>query len=239
MIWLIIILAIVIVSFILALRSMKSYKEIPTTKYQYGLFLIKNESLIFENGILHKLYEFCAESNSIISLERLFNGDQKALVLYAPQNINQFVSELELLEIEDYLIKAPKSPHQKVLVNDAVVWTIKPKNEAELTLQPNFMKDLILDQNQNFFWQIVMTASKQNFNFQVNIRTMIVDPDTQKRIDLAKKINQYISDFSSLQKNPKASDSMSLLFDEYQKRIISPSEAENFVLSTQTIKQLL
>lgn len=236
MIWLIIILAIVIVSFVLAIRSMRTYKEIPTTKYPYGVFLIQNESLVLENGILNKLYEFCAQSNAIVSLERLFNGSQKALVLFAPQNIGQFIPELALLEIEDYLTK---NTSQSITKNNAVVWSIKPKDESALILKPEFMKNVQLNSNQNFFWQIIMTAAKKDFHFQVNIKSMIIDPDVQKRVELAKTINSYITEFSSLEKKQKSSDSITLLFDEYQKRVITPSEAEGFVLSTQTIKQLL
>jgi len=236
MIWLIIILAIIVVSFFLAIRSMRTYKEIPTTKYPYGVFLIQNESLVFEDGILNKLYEFCSQSNAIVSLERLFNGPQKALVLFAPQNIGQYIPELALLEIEDYLAKNTSKTIDK---NNAVVWSIKPKDESKLILKSEFMKNIQLEEKQNFFWQIIMTAAKEDFHFQVNIRAMIIDPEVQKRVELAKTINSYITEFSSLEKNPKSSDSITLLFDEYQKRVITPSEAEGFILSSQTIKQLL
>jgi len=239
MIWLIIILAIIVVSFFLALRSMRTYKEVPTTKVPYGLFLIKNEQLLLENGVMNKIYDFCLESNAIISLERLFNGNEKALVLYAPQNVGQFVPELSLLEIEDYLLKAPKTPQKKVLIDEAVVWSIKPKNEANITVKPSFLKELHLEQSQNFFWQIIMVASKQKFHFQVNIRAAIVESDVNKKVELAKLINKHIAEESSLERNSQSSDSIGLLFEEYQKRIITPSEAEGFVLSTQTIKQLL
>lgn len=239
MIWLIIILVIIVVSFILALRSMRTYKEVPTTKFPYGIFLIKNEELLLENGVMNKLYDFCVESNAIISLERLFNGNEKALVLYAPQNVGQFVSELALLEIEDYLLKAPKSPQKKVLIDEAVVWSIKPKNESDLVIKPGFLKDLNLEPSQNFFWQIIMVAAKQKFHFQINIRAAILESDVHKKIELAKFISKHIADESSLERNSKSSDSIALLFMEYQKRIITPSEAEGFVLSSQTLKQLL
>jgi hypothetical protein len=237
MIWIIIILAIIIISFILALRSMKNYQEVPTTKFPYGVFLIRNENFVLQNGTLNELYKFCLEANAIISIERLWKGSQKALVLYAPQNIGQFLPELELLEIEDYIEKEAKDNQKKASVDEVIVWNYHPKNEQELTIPETFLKDLQFNQDQNVFWQIVLNATKKENHFQLNCRVMVVEPDVHKRIELAKRIDQYIFNTLGLKKK-ETKDSISVLFDNYKKRVLVPVEVEGFVLSTQTIKKL-
>ena len=237
MIWIIIILGIIVVSFFLALRSMKNYQEVPTTKFPYGVFLIRNESLVLENETLNELYKFCLESNAIIALERLWKGSQKAMVLFAPQNIGQFMPDLELLEIEDYVEKEAKGHQKKASVDEVIVWSYDPKNENDLSIPETFLKDLNIEPEQNVFWQIVLNATKKENHFQLNSRVMVVESDVHKRIELAKKIDQYISGNLGLKKK-ESKDTISILFDNYKKRVLVPAEVEGFILSTQTIKKL-
>lgn len=238
MIWLLIIAAIIVISFILALRSMKNYQEIPPQRYPYGVFLLQNPNQL-QNDMLAKLYDFCTQANAIISLEKLFKGPQNAIVLFAPQNILQYIPELELLEIEDYLTKdgRPDGP-KKASVDEVILWSLLPKNESELPVPQSFLENILLEDTQQLFWQLVLAAHKRVQHFQVNIRVMVVDSDVHKRIELAKKVENYIRDNLKLTKK-EANQSMAALYISYQKRALIPSEIEGFVLSTQKIKELI
>jgi hypothetical protein len=237
MLWLLIIVVIIIISFLLALRSMRNYQEIPPARFSYGLYLICNSDQL-QNGVLNKLYAFGLESNAQISIEKLFKGGESAIVIYAPHNIGQFVPELELLEIEDYLEREAKSGNKKASVDEVIVWSLQPKSEVELEIPPDFLKDFPLEQNQQLFWQLVLASYRKEHHFQVNIRVMVADHDTHQRIELAKNVDQYLEKTVNLHKK-ETNQSISLLFDRYQKRALTPSEIEGFILSSQKVKELL
>ncbi len=238
MIWLIIIVVILILSFFLALRSMKGYQDVPPSKFPYGLFLIRNEELVHQNGVLNKLYSFGLEANAIISLEKLFKGGEHALVLFAPQNVVQFLPELELLEIEDYVDKKVKNGQKKASVDEVICWSLRPKSEVEISIPPDFLNNFSLEENEQLFWQLVLMSHKKENHFQVNIRVMIVESEMHKRIDIAKKLDQYLQQTANLHKK-ETNESIMAIFSSYQRRALIPSEVEGFVLSSQKIKELL
>lgn len=235
MIWIIIILVIVIVSFFLALRSMRNFQEIPTSKFPYSIYLIRNEHLL-QNGVLNKLYDFCNESNAVISIERLLKGTQKALVLYAPQNVGQFVPELELLEIEDYIEKEAKGDQKKTSVDEVITWGYYPA--SELNIHELFLKDVTIEDTQNIFFQLILNATKRENHFQLNLRVMVADDNVHKRVELARMTDQYISNALGL-KRKETKESIAVLFENFKKRVLIPAEVEGFVVSTQTIKKLI
>ncbi len=238
MIWLLVIAGIIVVSFILALRSMKNYQEIPPSRYPYGIFLIQNPQNL-QNGVLNKLYDFSLEANAIVSLEKLYKGSEFAIVIFAPHNIIQFIPELELLEIEDYLQKDDKTNDpKKASVDEIIVWSLNPKNEAEIEIPQTFLADFVLEESQQLFWQLVLAPHKKEQHFQVNIRVMVVDGDVHKRIELARNLSNYLQTSTNLTKK-ESTHSLSSLYNSYQKRALIPSEIEGFVLSTQKIKELI
>ncbi|EKD84968.1 MAG: hypothetical protein ACD_38C00123G0003, partial [uncultured bacterium] len=85
--WLILFLLIIGISFILAFRSMKDYQEIPkASKVEYGLFLIRRTDS-FDAGVLGSIGKFMLDNSLIISLERLFKGNKAALTIFGPKEI--------------------------------------------------------------------------------------------------------------------------------------------------------
>ncbi len=102
-IWVILADLVIIASFALALKSMSDYKERPANfKEAYGLFLIQNPGGL-KVELLTRLHNLLIKKRFIISLERLYKGDKRALVIYGPNSVLSAISsELGLLELEDY-----------------------------------------------------------------------------------------------------------------------------------------
>ena len=127
MLWIIIFLIIILVSAVLAFRSMKDYEEFPESLSLNTLFYIgKPQNLTSE--ILTKLHETLSEHKQFFSLERLNKGKERALVIYGPRDLESLFPELNLVEIEDYLTEnALPSVDKKVDVNQSLTFLIEPK----------------------------------------------------------------------------------------------------------------
>ncbi len=102
-IWIILFSSVVITSFYLALRSMRSYQEKPEHfSYPYALYLIQEKRNLTED-CLNQLYQALLPKRALISFERLAKGSRNALVVYGPVPLLQpFIGDLGLLELEDY-----------------------------------------------------------------------------------------------------------------------------------------
>lgn len=139
--WLALIFLIIAVSFVLALRSMKDYQEIPQQSLRYGLFLIRRTEN-FNLSLVDNIRKLAEEDGLIVSIERLFKGKQSALTIFGPKKIlEKFTLELSLLELEDYAGKIDNK--------DIIVWEIGVKENNKL----NFP---LLDGEGQFFLQIVL-----------------------------------------------------------------------------------
>lgn len=180
--WLILFLLIVGVSFILAFRSMKDYQEIPqASKVEYGLFLIRQTGR-FDTHTLDLLGRLILDEGLIISLERLFKGKQVALTIYGPKKImDKFTQDLNLLELEDYM--------QDVVSQDISIWELGVRDSKKLDFSGanNIFQNLSgLGNEDQFFWQIMLSAKKgDSLSFQTQIRAVIYTKDTLRRKQLA------------------------------------------------------
>lgn len=232
MIYILLFIIIIAISAFLAFRSMKSFQEIPSATHKYSLFLLKNPKA-FSLDTLTKLYAHSLSSKLIFSIEVLLKGNQAALALYAPASTASLLPELQPIEIEDYL----GVEH----LNQIYSWAIQPKNNPKkvLTVSPDFLKMTELEENQKFFWQIVLTSVKADTpNFQATIRAMVEEGDPIKRVELAKKIDKEIESCTGLVKNPKQ-DSVSSIFSAFIKRTLTPKQSIPFVLKPQEVLDLI
>ncbi len=241
MIWVLFFILIIIASAVLAYRSMIDFQELPATSLAYGLFLIRHKRN-FNLSTLEKLSSFALNSEAIISLERLFKGQESVLVLYGPSNIASSFPELELLELEDYLdpkqgSSLDQQDPNKVNINQALAWVIAPKNNPKkaLKVEPQFLRLLELDPAQRFFWQIVLFP--QDSNFQVTIRAMVTEKDPGKRVEIAKKVSTQITEDTGLIRQPKQ-ESSGKIYQAIQKRTLVPKEVSQFILSGEEILSL-
>lgn len=164
--WFLLFLLVVAISFVLAYQSMKDYHEVPEKlSNDYGLFLIRNiPALNF--SLLNTLHDHLSKKGLLVSIERLFKGNQSAIVVYGPKSVLQdFTSQLNLLELEDYT---------QTEVHNSYAWEvgIKDKNLFHSQHLSLFFKDLPpLEDQEQFWWQLVLQPQKS----QVSASNIIGD----------------------------------------------------------------
>lgn len=111
--WIVLFILVLAISFILALKSMTDYQEVP--KGDNGLFLIRQTK---------QLKDLLDASTNIV-LERLFKGKQAALVVFGPRQIvEKYKNHLDLVELEDYT---------NVDKDQVVAWEIGIKERLQVT----------------------------------------------------------------------------------------------------------
>lgn len=177
LIWIILFFAVLIASFILALRSMGDYQEHPLALgLEYSLFLIQDPTK-FSPEILHNLHEEASKSNTIISLEKLFKGSKTALVIFAPKElINKFSTTLDFIELEDYSLTE---------TSNFKIWEIGSKNLSHKLLKRDFFIELPkLKQEEQLWWQIILKPQsgshrcrEKDLYFQSIIRAVLIATD--------------------------------------------------------------
>lgn len=174
--WIILFLLIVGISFILAFQSMKDYQEMPKeASIEYGLFLVRNINN-FNIDFLNSIRDIILNEGLIISCERLFKGSQTALTIFGPRKIlEEYVSDLSLLELEDYTAVLDS--------NRVSVWEVGVKNNQSLNTE--YLKNIFdnipeLRPDEQFFWQVLLRAGEDP-SFQTQIRALIFSSDERRK----------------------------------------------------------
>ncbi len=246
MIWAILFIVVVIISAVLALRSLKDYQETPLQNLGYGIFYIRNLKN-FSLDTLKKIYQFSLKNDCLISFERLFKGKESVLIIFAPRSITSLFPELSFLELEDYLIPAKQQLNpsldmggKKINLNQVLPWIIESKNNSKkpLIVKQGFLKQIDIKDNQRFFWQIVTFPLKQENKVQVTIRAMAVDSDPISRVELAKTLDAEIINSTGLSRKVKQPPQQSL-YESYRERTLIPKEVSSFNLDLEELFQLL
>lgn len=210
--WIVLFVLVVAISFVLALASMRDFIEAPQKEKEYSVFLIRKIgglNVEFLNSISRDL----SKSGLMISLERLFKGKKSALVIFGPrQYLLSYQHSLNLLELEDYT---------NVSVQNVAAWEIGIKKNGQWTMDDGqlFSNLPVLLESEQFWWQIILSVSKSK-SFQGNLRAVLVSADQSRRRDLQHAL-QNLS--PGLVKLPKAFSNTQLL-DFYQKRSFSKSQ---------------
>lgn len=237
-----------VISFILAWRSMGGFEEEPKNSKSYSMYWVKNISL-FNSQTVHKLYDCVNSVHGVCSFERLFKGNQSALVLFAPSQIVSCVPELELVEIEDYLqpihMKMSSQPTTtKIHVNTVLGWGVDITNQTNKTT--GFIwQNMPLEEGQQLFWQIValpLKSRKESRNapprFQVTLRCLVVDPKPQDRINLAKRIDAYLGQYLGVRKECTRLSTRAI-FESFIKRSFFPKQVKPSLVDSLQIVHLL
>lgn len=215
--WVILFLLVVAISFVLAVKSMKDFTDIPAyASAEYGLFLIRKIQAVNADFLNH-LNGRLLESGSIVSIERLFKGKKSALVVYGPRKLLLSLNHvLDLLELEDYT---------DVNVKQISAWEIGIKDSSyEWVSGQNIFANLpqFLDSEQ-FWWQIILNGS-----FNLQITAVLISAIEQRRIDLAEKLQSL--DPQVLIKLPKVFSNPQFL-DFYKKRSLRMFDKQNSTLA--------
>lgn len=233
LLWILLFLLIVAISFVLAFLSMKDYQEFPQqSKVEYGLYLIRQPqglSAIYLDSIGRMLLD----DGLLVSIERLFKGSRAALTIFGPKNIlNQLSENLNLLELEDYT--------ETLLIKDISIWEMGVKNlnqPIESSSNDIFNHFSQLGPDDQFFLQMVLGAKKQgeNLAFQTQIRAVVYSGDSVRKQSLI-SIFQNLN-FSELSKVPKPFSVVQMM-DFYKQRSLS-KDSNGPLLSSDGVISLL
>lgn len=166
LIWLTLFLIILVVSFLLAMRSMLDYQEQPQSfGLPYSLYLIKNPKALTDE-VIQKIYDTSRTNKLVVSLERLSKGGKKALVIFAPVALlKPLMKELDLLELEDYSTKE--------LSQSTLSWEMGLKSGVTLPKDAFLsLESCKLQDGEEIWWQMVLQPSQDSL-FKTEIRVVV------------------------------------------------------------------
>lgn len=225
--WIILFVLILAISFVLAVKSMHDFQEIhPQTGENFSLFLIRNTPGL-NKQLIEALYDDLAKSKLTVSFERLFKGPKSALVIFGPKTLlTKYTNTLNLLELEDYT---------DIDINQTVAWemTVKDGKWEEGRIPANLPT---LSEQEQFWWQVIAWINdKENDKFSLHIRAVVTSVDQFRLKELAKSLQNLAS--ARLVKLPKAFSNAQLL-DFYKKRSFIKGNT-NLDLNPDQILQLI
>lgn len=223
--WVILFLLIVAISFVLAMQSMRDYQEIPQKpKENYGLFLIRQIGG-FNAEVLNSILKRITKEGLIISIERLFKGNFTTLTIFGPKTVlEKFNSELDLLELEDYVANLDSS--------HITTWEIGIKEATKFN--PDDLSNIFnglpkLDAEDQFFWQVVIGKD------QTQIRAALYSKDSTKHKTLVPLLQSL--QMGTLTKIPKPFSTEQMM-DFYRLRTLS-RDSKVPVLTPEGVMRLL
>lgn len=229
--WIVLFVLVLAISFVLALKSMRDYQEIPSQSGgDFSLFLVRNIQALNEQ-FFDSLHADLLESGLNISIERLFKGKESALVLFGSNKIlDKYKQLLNLLELEDYT---------NIEDYKAAAWEMGIKHSQSATGgngEAVFKNLPELSNSEQFWWQMIIWAKKGDTNFfRAHIRTVVYSDDNFRKKDLTQKI-QNLSP-NKFVKLPKAYSNNQII-DFYKKRSF-PLRSEHQKLASREIIQLI
>ena len=215
--WVLLFIGIVIISFILALRSMRDYQEIPRSTH-YGLFLIRKPQEL--SGVFNLLSDEYLKAGQLLSFERLFKGSKSALVMFGPISLPKTAGQLDLLELEDYTDVDPAH---------IAIWEMGIREGGEWEKIFNTIPPLLNDDQ--IWWQVVLSSA-----LQPQIKVVVLSKETSRRENLSKAIENLAPD--QLFRLPKGFTNAQLL-DFYQKRSFKNDSYSNNLTWEEVLKLIV
>lgn len=199
--WIVLFITVLIISFLLALHSMRDYQEIPSPS-RYGLFLIRNPKAL-NTRVINNFHEDFLKHNLVLSFERLFKGNQSTLLIFGPREIADLYDMLDLLELEDYTDLNPG----RISAWEVGVREGKGESEKGKRIFENLSG---LQAEEHFWWQVGLSGS-----MRPEIRAVFLSDDIQRRKLLTDELQNLAP--AQLFPLPKAFSNHQLL-NFYQKR---------------------
>ncbi|TSC86852.1 MAG: Uncharacterized protein G01um10147_727 [Microgenomates group bacterium Gr01-1014_7] len=203
--WIVLFIVIVAISFLLALRSMKDYQEIPSES-QYALFLIRNPKAL-NSRILTNLAEDFLKRNLILSFERLFKGNKSTLLIFGPKLLADLYDMLDLLELEDYTdVSSDRISAWEVGIKEGKGESLDYARDKRVKGKGVFVNFPQLNESEHFWWQVLISRA-----FKPQIRAIVVSDSQSRRKQLLEELEKLAP--HKLYKLPKVfSDSQILEF---------------------------
>lgn len=214
--WITVAILIVLIAFLLALRSMANFAQNPV-KSRYALYLIRHPQA-FTTQVLDTMHDLLLKDASTISLERLIKGRQSALVIFGPSEILKSFPVLNIVELEDYAVED---------LTNLQAWQMGFKHQNNAQIKSYFEGFPPLQDTEQFWWQMVLKAGKEKGYFEAQVRVIAKSQEEswQKRSS------------GSLQKIPKPFKREKLL-DFYQKRTFLPDKFNPMLKSAEVLQIL-
>lgn len=154
--WFILFLIIIAISFVLAYQSMQDYQERPVQMgTENSIFLVRNPNTL-TNEMLDEIHAVTVSTGYIVSIEKLLKGQKSALVIFGPKNIlQQFSDRLSLIELEEYTnVDEHRVTAWEVGVKDTFVFHSEDV-PALLTSMPR------LEESEHLWIQFVLQSRKE------------------------------------------------------------------------------
>lgn len=220
--WVVLFVLVVAISFVLATQSMKDFAEIPEDS-EYGLFLIRNTQGL-TGGFLTSIQADLKQLGVVISFERLIKGSKTALVVFAPkQMILRYTDFLNLLELEDYT---------NLKVEDISAWEVSVKNPQLLKTEQKIFNNMPqLENQEQFCWQIILSSE-----LKPQITAILVSDDPARKKHLSLDLHNLAP--QNLTKLPKAYSNAQLL-KFYQERSFKKDNKHQSLQPEDIVKLLL
>lgn len=238
MVWYLGLLISAIFSFLLAIRSMRDFQDLPSTKStDYGLFLVshpKNLTAEVWDSLSATLKGF------ICSLELIQKGSAQALVGFFPHFVQAQFPSLGLIEIEDYILGQevnqadPFILSRQISLNDSFAWKLQPSNHQKPDLTKKQFA-IELENDQYLAWQVTFESGDEQI--QITPRVIIKDSNPQKKIELIKQVKQQIDQKTSLASSSSLVHAGS--YADYKNRTLVPKQVAAFLINKQKLLQFL
>lgn len=219
-IWIILFAVTFAISLFLAYRSMSDYYEqashfpVPYSQYLVG----SPEALTAE--VLYRLHQSAYDGRLILSFERLFKGNRRALVVFGPTTLlHSLVEPLKLTELEDYSRKVDK---EEVKEGRVVTWGVGRKKVLnEPLMADNLFENMPeLLESEEFWWQVVVQpkGSKKEEHFEATVRAVLTAGNSRRGQVLKDELSK-IGNVEGLAELPKAHSTEEFL-KLYQERAL-------------------
>lgn len=215
-IWILLFILSVVISYFLAYRSMKNYRERPQHfRTDSTLYLIQNPINLTES-LLSQLLQSAKNNNSILSFERLFRGKRQALIVFGPSSLlADYKESLSLLELNDYTEKFTSK------LEGVQVWEMigkDLKSSASTHAQLPIANNLELLEDEQFWWQIATQPGSGDYI----IRAVLLLQNDQKASSLHTHLLSQLSNLSLIS-YPRSHQKQQMV-DFYKDRSLGPLE---------------
>lgn len=213
---------VILISFFLALNSMRIFEMKPNSKFEHGLFLIRNPGYLTPE-VLSSIFADLSKMDLLISFERLFKGLESALVVFGPKVVLLKHQEaLNLLELEDYT---------NLDVANISIWEVGVKSLKDFK---NHIPQLMDDEK--VWLQLVLKMEDEKSGLtSVQARITVYSPDVPRLKQLTENLQKSYENI--LPKIPKPYSKLQL-FEFYKTRSFIKESGKNIKLRTKDVLNL-
>lgn len=227
-------IVVILASYLLTKRSLRDFQEKPEENQDYAIFLVRRRKFL-DQDFLTTLHRTAREV--IISFEKLYKGQEGAMVLYAPRRIEKQFPDLELLELEDY--------SEKIKTTETLAWELVKDNKGRgLSFSLKFLDQIKLSNNDQLYCQIVTQPINPKHKsihatvFQISLRMVIISPEPEKRLKIAKQIDEHMKSLGTL-KRRKRTRPLTQIVKNFRERLLTPKEVTDFSIEGEDLLSLL